>query len=227
MKKRCLIALLLIGLSSLNYGMSIDDEKHLLQAISEDNVTTVELYMNRDDTYKNYTFKLGGSPLLIAVWYNRIQVARLLLENGADSNIHRYYSQTPLHYAARYGFEEMGALLIKCGALLEPKDCSGKTPLYYAVFEEKKGAVQFLLQKGADWAVKDNEGKTPYDIASPELKKIIERHVAIKESRAFLYGAKDPNSPIGNLPSDLQKVIIFHVIQKGCTPKDISEKITT
>ncbi len=225
-----MIVVLLIGLSTLNYGMSFDDKMNLLYvAISKDNVTTVELYMNTDDTYKNYIFKLGASPLVIAARHNSMKAARLLLEKGADSNINtsRYYFQTPLHFAAQYGFEEMGALLIKYGALLEPKDCWGRTPLYRAVFEKRKGAVQFLLKNGADWSIKDNFGKTPYDIASPEFKKIIERYVAVKKSLAFLHGAKDPNSPVSNLPPDVQKEIIKHVIPKGCTPKGISDKITT
>ncbi len=231
MKKRQLIALLLIGLSQVNYGMHFrakyDAEPFFLRAITNDNVEVVRSYI-KNGIYTNCKFKVSGTPIHVAAHYNSLKVARLLLENGANPNVNNDTDdKAPLHYAAAYGFEEMGALLIEYGALLEAENNSKTSPLYYAVKAGKEGVVRLLLEKGADCFSKNNMGEAPYDIASPELKKIIEPYVAVKKSLAFLYGAKDQKSLICRLPKDLQKEIIKHVIQNGCTPKNISEKITT
>ncbi len=183
MKKIRLISLLLIGLSQVNYGMKVEeDDENLVHAIKNDLADLVKDYIkNGGDA--NCTSKYTGSLIHVAARYNSMRVAHLLLENGANPNVCYYRYETPLHYAALQDFKEMGALLIKYGALIEAEDYYGNTPLHNAVCSKEKGVAQLLLEKGADWSIKNKMGETPYDIASPELKKIIETYAAIKKTK--------------------------------------------
>ncbi|HNW43453.1 MAG TPA: ankyrin repeat domain-containing protein [Elusimicrobiales bacterium] len=77
------------------------------------------------------------TPLHMAVWNSRIEVARLLIEHGADVNFeavassvgHKKVFGTPLHYAACRGNVEMVQLLLESGANPDPGPglCAGAT----------------------------------------------------------------------------------------------------
>ena len=64
---------------------------------------------------------------------NRVDIVRLLIEQGADVAVQDEFGATPLHIAARNSALEMARLLIDRGADIEVKDEDGRTPLIYAV----------------------------------------------------------------------------------------------
>jgi ankyrin repeat protein len=82
---------------------------------------------------------------------DHLEIARLLLDAGADPNAHKR-GQTALHWAARGGQMEMAELLIARGARVDvqAKTPQGDlTPLAQAAKAEKRDMVELLRRKGA------------------------------------------------------------------------------
>lgn len=82
---------------------------------------------------------------------DHLEIARLLLDAGADPNAHKR-GQTALHWAARGGQMEMAELLISRGARVDAlaKTPQGDTtPLAHALKAEKPAMVELLRRHGA------------------------------------------------------------------------------
>lgn len=96
----------------------------------------------------------GATPLHMAVLSDQRQVARLLIEKGANINAPAKdeYGGTPLHWAAALGRVEMARYLIDTGADVNARDKNGYTPLDATAldqYSEKKSrlAIAELLQE--------------------------------------------------------------------------------
>jgi ankyrin repeat protein len=77
--------------------------------------------------------RFGRTPLALAAARGEDEVARLLLEAGADPNRPGERGVTPLGIAARQGSTGVADLLLSAGA--EPSPRGRLTPLHYAVQE--------------------------------------------------------------------------------------------
>jgi len=98
------------------------------------------------------------SPLMWALKYHEINLAKLLIEKGADVNAKDNKGKTPLMHAIGVDFVK---LLIEKGADVNAKDNNGKTPLMHAIIKNFSEKAIFLIDKGANVNAKDNNGKTP------------------------------------------------------------------
>lgn len=85
------------------------------------------------------------TALSIAVYYNRYEIASMLIEAGANVNAK---NGGVLCTAAQNGNDEIVQLLIRQGAIIEPPggDCS---PLYFAALRGHLSTVTLLLDAGA------------------------------------------------------------------------------
>nr|MDO8082437.1 ankyrin repeat domain-containing protein [Candidatus Freyarchaeota archaeon] len=91
------------------------------------------------------------------------EIARFLIENGADVNYKAKYIETPLNYASMYGHVEIVKLLLDAGADVNKKGDYGRTPIMYAVKrvpEDKRffEISKLLLDTGADVNLTNEEG---------------------------------------------------------------------
>lgn len=86
----------------------------------------------RDDPSLARTMGAHETPVLfIAAAGGSTEVARLLIDGGADVNAVRHLD-TPLHIAARFGHAAMMRLLVHHGADPSARDALGRTPLEVA-----------------------------------------------------------------------------------------------
>lgn len=129
----------------------------------------------------------GETPLHIAAYQGRTEIAKLLLDYKADVNAialgHAYRSRsqltvfydetefsrsqkTALHIAAERGRADIVELLLAHGAKVNLKDAEGKMPLHYAVSWRHVHIVEILLAHGAEVNIKGAEGKTPLLLAA-------------------------------------------------------------
>ena len=72
----------------------------------------------------------GWTALHRTTLFNRIDVVKVLLHEGADVNKQNYdYKKTPLHWAAQNNKTEVARLLIQNGADVNIRNKRNKTPL--------------------------------------------------------------------------------------------------
>lgn len=116
------------------------------------------------------------TPLHLAVEQNQMQVATLLLQNGAKTNCFSASGDSPMHVAAFYGHTDMIQLLhthhastgecswsfmfwCDCWVPVELRSPeTGFSPLVVALNNKQFESVQFLLSLGADVNTLDSEG---------------------------------------------------------------------
>ena len=83
-------------------------------------------------------------PLGSAMAVQRTDIARILIEHGADVNAKAANDLTALHTAAARGDLESAKLLLDHGADINAVSSDGKTPLAYAEERNQPDMVKFL-----------------------------------------------------------------------------------
>ena len=109
----------------------------------------------------------GFTPLHLAAYFDRLEVARLLLERGADRNAVAFNEMrvTPLHSAVSARHRDMVGLLLAHGASPNAVQHGGWTPLHAAAGAGDEAVVDMLLLRGADPTRKSDDGRTAIDMA--------------------------------------------------------------
>ncbi|XP_067876788.1 uncharacterized protein si:ch211-223a10.1 [Heterodontus francisci] len=90
----------------------------------------------------------GFTPLHHAAYRGHKQLAYLLLEHGADSNIPNNAGETPFHFACRRGELCIMHQMMKKGANVTALDHQGKTALHQAVSGGNIAAIRYLEEMG-------------------------------------------------------------------------------
>jgi ankyrin repeat protein len=93
----------------------------------------------------------GMTPLLYAAREGHMQVAALLIAEGADlTATEPRDDRTPLHLSAYLGSRGVVKELVASGAEVDAVDRIGLTPLYLAVHSGHRDIAEMLLDSGAD-----------------------------------------------------------------------------
>lgn len=167
-----------------------DPFESLLNAIIDDDRTKVRGLLKKDallaarllEEEGRYELKIahwiyeGDTALHVAAAGYRVEIAKMLLAAGADTNAARNHRRSqPLHYAADGYLENsswdperqvaMIRLLLKAGADIHAQDKNGATPLHRAVRTRCAAAVNCLLDSGSDATVRNKPGSTPFHLA--------------------------------------------------------------
>ena len=99
-----------------------------------------------------------------------VEIARCLLDNGADINARASQRQTPLHTATLNSRATLVALLLRAGASPDCRTDVGMTPLHWATMRGDEEIVAMLLAAGARQDSADSFGRTANDWA--RLKRL-------------------------------------------------------
>ena len=142
----------------------------------------------------------SSTPLQIAAMNNRLSVAELLLDRGADVNQSTDLDDNPLHNAASKGHEEMCSLLIERGALVNRVQGQFGTPLKAATVNRRYGVLELLIQHGADVNLSEGNHDHPLQAALKLESSIYEE---------LLKHGADPNFHGGEYGSVLQAVCSY------------------
>ena len=124
------------------------------------------------------------TPLHLAAENNPDEeVARVLLEAGADVNARAYYGQTPLILAAGNANPAVAALLLEAGADVNAREWMGRTALHEAAASNENVAmIDLLLEAGADLQAVGSRAEEYMRIYSP-LDGVTPLHAAAAGSR--------------------------------------------
>ena len=106
----------------------------------------------------------GYTALTLAIYRNNNQVAKFLIENGADINGNSKMG-TPLMAAIVKGNTEAAKLLIENKADVNAADENGTTALIYASNFKNYDLVSLLVSAGAKTEHKDNRNNSAIDYA--------------------------------------------------------------
>ncbi|HEY1052447.1 MAG TPA: ankyrin repeat domain-containing protein [Prosthecobacter sp.] len=112
--------------------------------------------------------RIGSAP-------NCMEMAHLLLANGADPNIQDKYGSTPIQCAASSGNLEYLNLLLAAGADPAYVSPDGQDALYAALLEGNLECIERLMSLGGDINAQDDRGKTVlsrYAMAGGDIKMI-------------------------------------------------------
>jgi ankyrin repeat protein len=88
----------------------------------------------------------GLSPLHLSIRYDNYEIAKMLIEKGANIEGSTQSGETPLHYAIRFDKPKMAFLLLKNGANVNAIDNDLKTPLDIAL--EKSDYTMAIMLRG-------------------------------------------------------------------------------
>ena len=148
-----------------------NDESFLTMATKKRNFEAMERILERGGTRGintiiwEYNKTKASTPLNIAVFNNRPNIVRLLLQNGAD--VHHQdtaYETRPIHDAVWTNKPEIVSILLENGARIN-EQALNKTPLMMAVHHQCMETVEILIQRRAHLHMRNRDGQTALDIA--------------------------------------------------------------
>ncbi len=149
MRKILVVALLI--LASL-HAWSFDAGVELEKAVKKGDVRSVQKIIETciDPDLIDESSLRENTPLMNAAKYGHYELAKMLIEKGADPNLQNAEFKTPLLFAVDRNYLEVVRLLIKNGANIELAGDDNRTPLYWAVVKNRKEIVRILLAAGAN-----------------------------------------------------------------------------
>jgi ankyrin repeat protein len=103
------------------------------------------------------------SPLMLAALQGNLDLAKKLIERGADVNKTGW---TPLHYAATNAHLDLINLLLENYAYIDAESPNKTTPLMMAAMYGSSEAVKLLLDAGADPTLRNELGLSAIDFAN-------------------------------------------------------------
>lgn len=107
----------------------------------------------------------GETPLLLAIHYNHVETARLLIRSKPKQDIQDNDGNLPLLVAAEKGLETTVRDLIRQSKEPNLKNKKGDTALCVAASRGLENIVKVLLDLGADLEETNRYGDTPLDLA--------------------------------------------------------------
>jgi ankyrin repeat protein len=140
----------------------------LIRAVKTGNINTVRRLLNSNTPPNINTRNKQTSLLIWSLVRNKRNVARLLINRGANVNSIGHRNQRAVMLAAQ-GKPDILALLIQRGANVNARDEDEKTALHWACIhphpntdmDARLACIKLLLKADADIDAQDNNGETP------------------------------------------------------------------
>lgn len=108
----------------------------------------------------------SSAPLHQACKANDVEIARFLLEVGADVDALNCYKTTPLMYCVKYGSPDLVSLILTYNPDLSITSFIHTAAIHWAVWPNHEQNMELLLQAGADPNQIMGDGSTPLHCAA-------------------------------------------------------------
>ena len=98
----------------------------------------------------DYSNPIQGTPLQIVCKNGNLEIAKLLIEAGADKEIKDVGRQSPLSIAVSNNHYDIANYLIEVGADIYSKGPNNLQPIHFACSYGNRKIIELLLSKGSD-----------------------------------------------------------------------------
>ena len=153
----------------------------------------------------------GLSPLMWAAWKGYYEIAKILIDNGADVNDEDDNNRTALTWSSVSGSSAIAQLLLEQRCDIHHTDNKMWTSLMYSSYNGHLGVTKLLIESGSRINVKNKKGWT-----------------------AILYACQSGNEDVVQLLIDAgadikrkKKFVSMPIILKCCKNKGILDLVTT
>ena len=136
------------GLSQVSELSAIEQNTLLMKMIRQHDVSSVRQLMKQGFS-ANFQ-QAGATPLNIVAEQGDLELARLLVQAGADLELRDQNGHTPLKRAATHGHLSVAKYLLDEGADVNAEDKRGNVPLNSAASHGNSALVSLLLEQGAE-----------------------------------------------------------------------------
>ncbi len=133
--------------------------------IRNGNFTEVNAMLKQNPVLLHSKDQRGSSPLILATYYDQLEIVELLLNSGAKIDMKDASGNTALMGVCFKGYEDIAKILIDKGANVNEQNSMGATALIYAATFNRANIAKLLLEHGADKTIKDVRGKTALEHA--------------------------------------------------------------
>lgn len=169
----------------------------------------------------------GRSPpftaLVIAIHSNFNNVARALLEAGANPNWGEGRGDPLVFTAAREGYTEAMELLLSFGANINSCNAHHSNPLLLASQYGHLDIVKLLVEKGANLLCADNDLDTPLLLAVGYNRANIAEYLLGIEGVDITSTNRAGDTPLHRAAFGGHDVVIEMLLEKGC-PLDVVDR---
>jgi ankyrin repeat protein/L-ascorbate metabolism protein UlaG (beta-lactamase superfamily) len=204
------IALLIV---TILIGILKGNSQDIFSAIEQGDAATVKKCLQAEPQLLNQKNADAETPLNFAAKKGQAEIARVLLDMGADPLLGDRENSMPVHLAAIGGSTETIDVFLNQGIAIDSRDNNGMTPLHFALLMRQPAMAQYLIAKGADVNAQNNTGFSPLQYAAIRndmgtAKMLIARKVDVNDP---IDGGMTPvfsAASFGNL--DMVKYLVEH-----------------
>ena len=172
------------------------------------------------------------SPLHLCIRKRRVDAARVLLEHGADPDIHMHDRNgcLALHYVSEKHEVDLMQMLIEHGATVDSKDDFGSTPLQYCVCWDDSGlqkpvvmdAALLLLENGSNpnnrsWSIGYSILLTACIRRNRSLVRLLMQHGATVDEKDPLSGETNLHKLAKSPWHDVESIELL--LEHGANPR--------
>lgn len=122
----------------------------IYEAVKAGNTEMVAKYLQKDPELLNAKNPDAMTPLNLAAQEGQLEIAKFLLEKGADPVLGDNENSGPIHLAAISGSKDIVDLLLKHGVSIDAQDENDMTPLLFALSRRQFDMANHLIDIGAD-----------------------------------------------------------------------------
>lgn len=161
------------------------------------------------------------TSLMYASYHSKLDIMKLLLENGALIDIRTPSLHSAYLIAAQYGTPDAVELLINNGAELNCTDSDGDSALICAAKYEQTDNIKLLIEYGVDINIRNKDGKRAIDYAKE--KRISDACKMLSNPDNYGYATRKINL---NKKSDLSNTEKSNNILDDTSEIDIAEQLS-
>jgi ankyrin repeat protein len=208
------IGVVLLCLAAPVFGGEIHD------AIEADDIALVKqtLKTNPNALNERADNQFRELPIHFAATTGNVEIARLLLDAGADIDAGDSDNSTALGVAAMRKHGEMVAFLIERGADVNKRDRKADCPLSFAVYGKDEAIIQQLVDAGADLYFRSPSGETLLHISCQRGVSGFTKHL-LDNGADIEARSSNGGTPLGYAAMSGNVEIVQLLLDRGANPK--------